>query len=150
MAAASSRVGRTSPSSLYAAGVESCSSTPTCPSRGVAVLSLVELVRRGEESIHLSSRGQRPAGTRTFSDPECGLLIGCRVVPEYLPASSHASQVLSYRQGWGGSQARQSGTALVSAPRIARQEGKQPSPITTAPRTRDALSQWCPILGVPA
>lgn len=41
-----------------------------------------------EESLHLSSRGRRPAGTRAFSDPECGLLTGCRVVPKERSISS--------------------------------------------------------------
>lgn len=88
--------------SLGAAGVESCSSTPTCPGRGVAAPSFPELVNGEgvgeEESLHLASRGRKPSGTRTFPDPkQTRWLPGSSRGEElsHLPASSYARQVLS-------------------------------------------------------
>lgn len=139
VAAAASRVGRTGPSSLCAAGVESCSSTPTCPGPGVAVPSLAELVSRGK-SLHLTSRGQRPAGTRTFPDLECGLLAGCRVVPEERSISSPclltctAGPLLSSGQGWIPGQAEWNRCSPCSEEECrARRQAAQPAPSQQRP-----------------
>lgn len=86
MAETSPRVGRTGPASLCAAGVESCSSTPTCPSQGVAVLFLAELVSWGKRRP-LTSRGPE-------TSPDQNPALPRMWPPGWLPGSSRGEEYL--------------------------------------------------------